>query len=97
LSARLTVTESSELAFERGVRLHFDQTRSAWTLMAPEKVVVLDEIAHEVVSEALTGEVSVGQAIDALARKFQAPREEISGDVMEMLQGFADKRLVRAR
>jgi pyrroloquinoline quinone biosynthesis protein D len=97
LSERLTVSESSELAFERGVRLHFDETRSAWTLMAPEKVVVLDEIAHEVVSESLAGGVSVAQAIDALAQKFQAPRDEISGDVIEMLQGFADKRLVRAR
>ena len=97
MSARLTVTESSELAFERGVRLQFDAARSAWTLMAPEKVVVLDEIAHEIVSESLTGDVSVAQAIDALAQKFQAPREEISVDVIELLQGFADKRLVRAR
>lgn len=97
MSERLTVTESSELAFERGVRLHFDKARSGWTLMAPERVVVLDEIAHEVVSESLTSKVSVAQAIDALAQKFQAPREEISGDVIEMLQGFADKRLVRAR
>lgn len=97
MNARLTITESSELVFERGVRLHFDQTRSAWTLMAPEKIVVLDDIAHEVVSAALTGEVSVGQAIDALAQKFQAPREEIADDVTEMLQGFADKRLVRSR
>lgn len=97
MSERLTVTESSELAFERGVRLHFDEARSAWTLMAPEKIVVLDEIAHEVVTESLTHEVAVAQAIDALAQKFQAPREEISVDVIELLQGFADKRMVRAR
>ena len=97
MSERLTVTESSELAFERGVRLQYDDARSAWTLMAPEKVIVLDEIAHEVVSAALTSEVPVAQAIDALAQKFQAPREEISNDVVELLQGFADKRLVRMR
>ena len=97
MSERLIVIESSELTFERGVRLRFDEARSAWTLMAPEKVVVLDEIAHEVVSASLTDEVSVAQAIDALARKFQAPREEIAVDVVELLQGFADKRLVRAR
>lgn len=97
MSERLTITESSELAYERGVRLHFDEARSAWTLMAPEKIVVLDEIAHEVVSASLASDVSVAQAIDALAQKFQAPREEISVDVIEMLQGFADKRLVRAR
>lgn len=97
MSERLTVTESSELAFERGVRLHFDKARSAWTLMAPEKIVVLDEIAHEVVTESLTSEVTVAQAIDTLAHKFKAPREEISIDVIELLQGFADKRMVRAR
>ena len=65
--------------------------------MAPEKVVVLDEIAYEVVSESLGSDVTVAQAIDALAQKFQAPREEISTDVMELLQDFADKRLVRSR
>ena len=97
MSERFSVTESSELAFERGVRLHFDEARSAWTLMAPEKVVVLDEIAYEVVSESLGSDVTVAQANDALAQKFQAPREEISTDVMELLQDFADKRLVRSR
>jgi len=97
LNERLTVTESSKLTFERGVRLYFDAARSAWTLMAPEKVVVLDDIAHEVVSESLCSEVSMAQAIDALAQKFQAPREQIAGDVIEMLQGFADRRLVRPR
>ena len=89
MNARLSVDESSRLAFERGVRLQFDRNRDAWTLMAPEKVVVLDDIAHAIVEASLTAPVSVAEAIDALAASFEAPRDEIAGDVVNLLQAHA--------
>ena len=41
--------------------------------------------------------MSVAEAIDALAASFEAPRDEIAGDVVNLLQGFADKRLIRSQ
>jgi hypothetical protein len=38
----------------------------------------------------------VSGIVDDLAEKFQAPREQILGDVIEMLQGFADKGVLAA-
>ena len=37
------------------------------------------------------GQASVDAIVDTLAARFNAPREEIAGDVAEMLQDLADK------
>lgn len=77
----------------RGVRLRFDEERRRWTLLAPERVFVPDEIAAEIL-RLCDGVATVAAIADALAAKFGAPREEVARDVTEMLQGLADKGVV---
>ena len=38
-------------ALPRGVRLHHDRVRGGWVLLAPERAVTLDTIAHAILSE----------------------------------------------
>lgn len=77
----------------RGVRLRFDEERRRWTLLAPERVFVPDEIAAEIL-RLCDGVATVAAIADALAAKFGAPREEVARDVTEMLQSLADKGVV---
>lgn len=77
----------------RGVKLRFDEQRKRWTLLAPERVFVPDEIAAEIL-QLCDGVATVAAIADALAAKFGAPRDEVARDVTEMLQGLADKGVV---
>ena len=79
----------------RGVRLKFDEPRSQWVLLAPEKMFVLDDIALEIV-KCCDGDASVAAIADDLAARFEAPREAILKDVLTLLQGFADKGVIEA-
>ena len=90
----LTIDESISLQLGRGVRLRHDRERDSWTLMAPERVIVLDEIAHQVIVDIVDSDGLVAGVIDRLSRLFDAPREEIASDDLEMLQPFVDKQLL---
>lgn len=93
----LKIDETVSLRLGRGTRLKHDTGRGAWTLQAPERVVVLDEIAHAVVSEIVDSDGGLGGVIDRLSQSFEAPRDEIAADVIEMLQSFVDKQLLRPK
>jgi len=90
----LTIDESIRLQLGRGVRLRHDRERDSWTLMAPERVIVLDEIAHQVIVEIVESDGLLAGVIDRLSQIFDAPREEIGNDVIDMLQPFVDKQLL---
>ena len=65
-----------------------------WIINAPERVFELDEIAAEIM-QMLDGNSSINQIVDRLVIKFEgAPREQISKDVILMLQSLADKGFV---
>jgi len=93
MSDREVLTESSVLRMPRGIRLHFDKERDQWVMLAPERVFVLDPIAHEIVKRC-DGESSVGAIVDELATAYDAPRDAILNDVVGLLQDFADKRVL---
>ena len=93
----LKIDETVSLRLGRGIRLKHDTGRGAWTLQAPERVVVLDEIAHAVISEIVDSDGGLGGVIDRLSQSFEAPRDEIAADVIEMLQGFVDKQLLQLK
>lgn len=78
------IAETDRLRLAAGVVLRQDKARDRWTLMAPERLLVLDETAVAAV-RLCVGETTVGQGIDALAAAFDAPRDEIAGDVLELL------------
>ena len=48
--------------FLPGVRLHYDQTRDQWVILAPERVIELDDIAHAIVQRC-NGERSIAMLI----------------------------------
>ena len=97
MNTRLEVDETMSLEVGRGIRLKHDGRRDAWTLMAPERVIVLDEIAHEVINEILTSDGRIAGVIDRLSERYAAPRDEIAADVIEMLQALVDKQLLREK
>jgi pyrroloquinoline quinone biosynthesis protein D len=86
----ISVSEASRPVLPRHAKLKFDETRQAWVILAPERVLAPDEIAVEVL-KLCDGVVSVGQIVDQLAAKYAAPREAILTDVVAMLQDLADK------
>ena len=72
-----------------GVRLGRDTRRDRWVLQAPERVLVLDEIAHEIIRRC-DGR-TVGDIVDDLARTFEAPKDEIAADVLTLIDDLAGK------
>ncbi|WP_407178740.1 pyrroloquinoline quinone biosynthesis peptide chaperone PqqD [Bradyrhizobium sp. STM 3562] len=86
----ITISEASRPVLPRHAKLKFDETRKVWVILAPERVLAPDEIAVEVL-QLCDGMRSVAAIVDGLAAKYAAPRADISGDVVAMLQDLADK------
>ena len=89
------IDETSVPSFPPGVRLKLDETRKAWLLLAPERVLLLDEVAVEVL-RLVDGKTTVGMIGDDLSVKFSAAREEVVGDVIEMLEDLQERGLITA-
>lgn len=87
---RLQLDEASIPAFPRGVKFRFNQTKDQWVILAPERLLVPDETAVEVL-KLCDGKATIGAVADELARKFNAPRDVIVKDIVAMLQDLADK------
>ena len=77
----------------RGVRLTHNEAQGGWVLLAPERIFKADAIAHEILRRC-TGQASLAEIVDDLAKTFNAPRERIMTDVSAMLSGLIDKKLV---
>jgi pyrroloquinoline quinone biosynthesis protein D len=88
---RLVVSATSVLRLALHIVFRFDDTRQRWIMMAPERLMLPDEQAVEIL-KLLDGKASVGAITDTLAGRYsQAPRELIARDVAAMLQDLADK------
>ena len=95
MSGRTVIDESSVPRLPTGARLKFDEPRDQWVVLAPERMFVLDDIALEII-RGVDGAATVGVIVDGLATRFEAPREQILGDVVALLQDFADKGVIAA-
>jgi pyrroloquinoline quinone biosynthesis protein D len=95
LTQTASFSEGSVPSFPRHVRFRFDEARDAWVLLAPERVIMPDEIAVEVL-KLCNGEDSVGQIADRLAQVFDAPRDAILPDILALFNDLAEKGCVRA-
>ncbi len=93
MNRRVIIEPTSVPRLPRHVKLRFDKQRNRWVILAPERVLVPDEIALEVVKRC-TGKASVAAVVEDLAASFDAPREEIESDVTRLLQDLADKGFV---
>ena len=77
----------------RGVRLKHDEVRGEWVLLGPERMLKLNPVSVEILQRC-TGQASVVEIVDDLAKAFTAPRERIQADVEAMLTELVRKRLV---
>ena len=82
------------LRFAPHARFRFDEVRQAWVVLAPERLLLPDEQALEIL-RLIDGERAVDAIVDVLAIKFEAPRDVIANDVLPMLQDLLDKRVLR--
>ena len=73
-----------------GVKFRFDEVRSTWVLLAPERLFQPDEIAIEIL-KLVDGHRTLAKITDSLAAQFQAPRAVIAADVSTMLQNLRDR------
>jgi pyrroloquinoline quinone biosynthesis protein D len=86
----ITVNEASRPVLPRHIKLKYDETRQLWVILAPERVLVPDETAVEVL-KLCDGSRDLASIIDAMAASYDAPRDAIRDDVIAMLQDLADK------
>ena len=72
-------------------------TRGAgrWVLLAPERVLTPDDTAVAVL-QALRRQANCRGIAEALAKDYAAPADVIRKDVMDLLQGLADKGYIKA-
>ncbi|ACL60816.1 coenzyme PQQ synthesis D [Methylobacterium nodulans ORS 2060] len=92
----MTLTPDDVPRLPRGVRMHFDGVRGAHVLLAPERTFDLDRNAVAVLS-LVDGTRSIRAIADALAEQYDAPRTVIEPDVITMLNGLADKRVLETK
>ncbi|AOY62141.1 pyrroloquinoline quinone biosynthesis protein PqqD [Xanthomonas phaseoli pv. phaseoli] len=88
------ITRDSRPALRAGVRLQQDRAREQWVLLAPERVVELDDIAL-VVAQRYDGTRSLAQIAQELAAEFDADAAQIEADVIELTDTLHQKRLLR--
>ena len=91
---RAPIVGSAVLRFAPHVRFRFDETRQAWVVLAPERLLLPDEQAVEIL-QLIDGERGVDSVIDELVRRYEAPREVIASDVVKMLQDLVDKKVLQ--
>jgi len=88
------VLPTSHPRLPRGVRLVHNEAQGGWVLLAPERVFKADAISVEILKRC-TGEASVETIVDDLAKAFTgALRDRIHADVVKLIGGLADKKLL---
>ena len=95
MSGRTLIDGGSVPSLPRHVQLKHDDARGAWVILAPERVLMPDEIAVEILQRC-DGEANVDSICAALAKEFSAPEQEIREDVVAVLQDLADKGFLKA-
>jgi pyrroloquinoline quinone biosynthesis protein D len=95
MSERISIEGEAVLRFAPHVRFRFDETRQAWIVLAPERLLLPDEQAVEIL-HLIDGERAVDGVIDELVRRYEVSRDLIAGDVVKMLQDLVDKKVLRA-
>jgi pyrroloquinoline quinone biosynthesis protein D len=77
-----------------GVRLKFDDVRGHWVVLAPERVIIPDETALEILRRC-DGIANLSAIIDELAASYDAGREVIAQDVCQLVADLTDKGIIR--
>ncbi len=84
------LSEADHVALPAWVRMRFDPVRDRWVLLAPERVLFPCATSVTILERLGPGR-RLDELVTALAQEFDAPRDTISVDVRQMLQGLADQ------
>lgn len=84
------LTDQSRPVLPRHARLHHDKVRGRWVLLVPERVLVPDDTAVEIL-QLCDGKRTIAEIVDVLAQKYVADREMIGADVIAMLEDLRAK------
>ncbi len=90
MNTRMIVSESVKPRFASHVRFKFDRRREQWVVLAPERLLLPDETSVEILQRC-TGEATLAAIIEQLSFEFDAPRDEIAGDVLALVQDLTEK------
>jgi pyrroloquinoline quinone biosynthesis protein D len=93
LAEVLMIAPDAKPRLPRGVRLTHNAAHGGWVLLAPERLFKADTIAAEILKRC-TGELTFAAIVDDLAKTFTAPRERISADAANLLNGLIEKKLL---
>lgn len=80
--------------FAPHVKFRFDEVRQAHVVLAPERLLLPDEQAVEIL-KSVDGTTTIDGIIDGLAERYAAPRDVISADVLTLFQDLFDKGILR--
>ena len=83
----LALAPSDRPYLPRGVRMIADNVRGGTVLLCPEKAIALDAIGEAILSR-VDGSASFKEIVAGLAAAYDAPAEQIAGDVQRFLAGL---------
>ena len=92
----LKIEDETVPRFPKHVKFRHNKARDEWVILAPERLVNLDQIAVEIL-KMVNGEKKVKEISAELSKKFNAPEETIISDVKEMLQDLSDKGFIEEK
>ena len=89
------ISGESKLRLAQKARLRFDKKSSRYMLLYPERGLVLNPTAADVL-ERCTGERTVDSIIDELTEKYGHQHHAVEKEVMDFLRTMADRGLVQS-
>jgi coenzyme PQQ biosynthesis protein PqqD len=90
------ITAGSRPTLAAKARLRWDRQESRYLLLYPERGLVLNPTAADVV-HLCTGEHTVGAIVDRLAVKYAPqPRESVEREILAFLGQMAERGLIRS-
>lgn len=93
-SGRLIVERDTKPHMPPYLKLRHDAGRDRWVLLAPERILSPDQIAVAVL-QLCDGQRTVEDIAGKLAKEYSAPVDVITSDVVDLLQGLADKGYIK--
>jgi pyrroloquinoline quinone biosynthesis protein D len=92
---RLIVSQETRPFLPAYLKFRHDAGRGRWILLAPERVLTPDQTAVAVL-KLCDGKRTVEEIVEALVKDYSAPADVIRADVLDLLQGLADKGYIKA-
>jgi len=93
-SGRLMVDPHTKPHMPSYLKLRHDAGRERWVLLAPERILTPDQTAVAVL-QLCDGQRTVEDIAAKLAEEYSAPIDVITADVVDLLQGLADKGYIK--